>query len=252
MRMRCAAVFHLGASVLAFGLVAAGSGAASATLLTNGSLDVPGLHEVDGATGWTQVEGPAGDTATMATFANHTPPPAPAGSTGQVGLWARAFTGSVETPTFFHLHQDVPATPGLLYTMTGWARFEANYAGGLTEVPFLNPATGALEMVPSPTDTFFALEFLDAGNALLASTEIELMAAGQMNDGVWQEHMLSALAPGGAALVRVRASAIDMVAVTAAQSAFFDDFTLTAVPEPSAAALALSALAALGARRRRA
>src|ERR671915_554251 len=64
-------------------------------LLVNGGLDLPGLHEQDIVTGWTLTEGPAGtNAATMATFANHTPPPAPPGSTAQVGLWYRAFEGT--------------------------------------------------------------------------------------------------------------------------------------------------------------
>lgn len=236
---------------MVLGLLAWGTGVASANLLTNGTLDIPGLHEVDGPTGWTQVEGPSGNTATMATFANHTDPPPPAGSAEQVGLWLRSFAGSIAEPAFADLYQDVPGTPGTKYVMTGWARFETFYAGGISNIPVFNPDTGAFELVPSPTDTFFALDFLDAGASLISTSAIELTADGQLNDGQWMQHMLMAVAPAGTATVRVRGSAVDMVAVTGAQGGFMDDFVLLAVPEPASIALgALALVGLIGVRRR--
>jgi hypothetical protein len=236
------------------GLMAARTSVVNASLLTNGSLDEPGLHEVDGANGWIQVEGPdTANSATMATFGNHTPPPPPAGSVDQVGLWVRSFSGSLATPTFVDLYQDVPATPGLKYIMTGWARFEMFYAGGVNNIPFFNPDTSDFELAPSPTDTFFALEFLDGGgNVLPESVDIELKANGQLNNNQWMEHMLMGIAPAGATTVRVRASAVDMVNTQGAQSAFFDDFTLIGIPEPATAALVgLGVMGLAGLRRRR-
>jgi hypothetical protein len=109
--------------------------------------------------------------------------------------------------------------------MSGWARFETNWPGGLD---FLlgnwPPATA------SPTRTEFALEFLDAGSAVLpGSVVVDLHDdRGQGNDNEWYQHTLKAVAPAGTVNVRVRASMVDGVNPDAnPQSAFVDDFSLT-------------------------
>ena len=222
-------------------------------LLVNGGLDLPGLHEQDLVTGWTLTEGPgAVNAATMATFANHTPPPIPPGSTAQVGLWYRAFEGTTfDNPrpaVDADLAQSVPGIPGVTYTMTGWARFETNYAGGLDTLAGRWPAG-----TPSPTRTEFALEFLDVANAVLPGSVIVDLHddRGQANDGLWHEHSLTGTAPLGTVAVRVRASMLDGVnSDQNPQSAFVDDFTL--VPEPTGLAVLALAGAGLLARRRRA
>lgn len=225
---------------------------AQVNLLVNGSLDMPGQHEQDLATGWTLTESPAGiNTATFATFADHT-------GSGGVGLWYRGFEGTTfDNPreaVDADLYQTVPGVAGLKYTMTGWARFEANWAGGLdllpsggTSGPPRWPAN-----TPSPTETIFALEFLDGGNAVLpGSVVVDLHDdLGQTNDGLWHQHILSAVAPAGTVNVRVRASMVDGVnADLNPQSAFVDDFSLTAIPEPGAMSMAV--LASLGVMARR-
>jgi uncharacterized protein (TIGR03382 family) len=79
----------------------------------------------------------------------------------------------------------------------------------------------------------------------------------QQNDGVWRQHSLSGIAPAGAVGVLVTAYAVDMVpnvnTPPGGQSAFFDDFALTVIPEPGTITLAGLALvgAALTLRRRR-
>lgn len=235
--------------------------AGAQNLLTNGSLDVPGLHEQDLATGWILEESPAANAATFATFANHTPGPPPAGSTQQVGLWLRAFEGTTyddpRPAVYAHLTQAVPGTPGLIYTMSGWARFEVNWPGGLDVLP---GGGGAVPPrwpanTPSPTQTVFALEFLDAANTVLPGSLVFDLHddLGQNNDNLWHEHIFSATAPAGTVLVQVRASMFDGVnSDLNPQSAFVDDFALTVTPEPMSMALAGLGLAAVAALKRRA
>jgi hypothetical protein len=215
-------------------------------LLDNPGLDDPPVHEGNTATGWTLEtfktnSGPS-DTANFATFADRE---APAGR----GQWNRTFLGTTADPGQAILSQDVAGLPGLKYVMTGWAHFEPNYAGGLDGFP---------------TDTVFALEFLGAGDTVLAGSQsIELRANGQSNDPDtsaagggrdWMQHMLMGTAPAGTLEVRVRASAVDMVNNPAGgqQGSFFDDFSLTIIPEPASAMLGLIGLVGLlGLARRR-
>jgi len=156
---------------------------------------------------------------------------------------------------FAHLFQTVPGTPGLQYTMTGWALFEDYFPGGVTNLNLEN-ANGTPTGAPfndgplSPTDTFFALEFLDSdGEVLAGSVEIELKANGQPSNTTWMQHELVGVAPAGTVEVRVRASMINGVenplpCPQCFQMSFFvDAFSLTAanpgggglstVPEPA-------------------
>jgi hypothetical protein len=243
----------------ALGLVALISGVARSqpNLLINGSLDVPGLHESDVATGWTLTESGAANTATFASFANNTPPPAPVGSTDQVGLWYRGFEGTTfddpRPAVDAHLTQSVPGVPGLKYTMTGWARFEANWAGGLDFLPSggtIDPPVPPRwpENTPSPTRTEFALEFLDAGNNVLPGSVVADLHddLGQMNDNQWHQHMLMATAPAGTVSVQVRSSMLNGVnSDLNPQSAFVDDFSLSAIPEPASVLMGLLGLCGL-------
>jgi hypothetical protein len=160
------------------------------------------------------------------------------------------------------LMQTVPGTPGQQYKMTGWAYFEGGYAGGVDTIDPLSPASRA--GMPSLTDTFFALEFLDAGNNVLPGSilDYELKANGQVNnpnpvDSLpenrnWMQHTLIGTAPAGTVSVRVRASMVDgeFNIDLPHQAAWVDDFGLFAVPEPTSALLGLLGLAMVGAVRR--
>lgn len=237
------------AAITVAAVLSAAAAPAGATLLTNGTLDDPPDHETDVATGWSLVEGPSGaNAATFASFANHTP-------AGERGLWLRSFEGGlgVDDPVTAHLLQTVPATPGLLYALTAWSRWETNYPGG---VPNLNQdgtdGTDPFDGPVSPTQTLLALEFLGGSGELLASSVLDLRSE-QSNDGMWREHAFSGVAPAGTTSVRVRASMIDGVLNPGVnpQSAFFDDFELNAVPEPGTLALLLAGVAGLAAGGRR-
>lgn len=234
-------------------LMLCAAGVAQAALLVNGNLDDPGTHEVDIATGWTleessQIFNPTLNSATFASFANHTPnpnAPDPDSDTSRVGIWYRNFSGSPTNLSTAHLYQDVPGTPGMKYILTGWSRFETFYAGGFNQVPSLDPITGEFVLSPSPTKSVFALDFLGPGDALISSVEWDLHDdGGQLNFHPWTQHMVMGVAPDGTVEVRARSSAIDMIGTFGSQSAFADDFTLVCVPEP--ATIALAGLAIIG------
>jgi len=258
-------LLFLPALVAALVFCLAGS-APAANLLLNPSFADPAVGG-NPAAPWVSLEGPAPSTNTMsqASFgvnSNHD---------GTAGVFLQPWRGgsSGNAPLVFaHLTQTVAGTPGLTYIMTGWARFEVNYAGGADNLDSDGMHTGdnLSDMMgpPSPTRTYFALEFLDAGNSVLpGSVEIELRANGQPNDNfgtnttvadaTWFQHTLMSVAPLGTVNVQVRASMIDGIKnLDPSQSAFFDDFSLEAVPEPASAVLGLiGVLGLVGLARRR-
>jgi hypothetical protein len=232
----------------------------SQNLLLNGSLDTDAVPFPipDGTPdGWTLVESPADsrDPATLIDFADHTTP----GPDG-LGIWLKPFEGNF--PGFpdvltvdADLYQDVPGVAGQEYRMTGWARFEGGYAGGVDNLDPSAPAPRGGQ--PPLTDTFFALEFLDSLNTVLAgSVVVELKAAGQTNNNEWLRHSLVGTAPAGTVAVRVRASMVDGefnadLEPGPGQSAFVDDFSLTAIPEPGTFVMSIFGLALVSAVRRR-
>lgn len=206
-------------------------------LLVNPGLDDPPLHESDSVTGWTLVEpdldglGSPVNSAVFVTFRNHNPG-------GTRALWYRSFVGGLggaEPLTVnAHLYQDVPGIPGAAYTLSAWYLYEAFY-----------PGTNPLAV----TDTFLALEFLDAGAGILASL---VQNADDFYPGTndWFQVVVNGVAPAGTVVVRARSSMIDgFVADGNPQSAFVDDFELL-VPEPAAALLLAPALVVLMRRRR--
>lgn len=214
-------------------------------LLFNGNLSLP-VTGMGTPTGWTAAFTPPGTpSARLISFANHNRPLDPDG----YGWWLQAFFGGGGAPPVTaHLTQSVPATPGMTYTFSGWSLFEQNYAGG---VNVLSPASpgGA---TASPTDTVFALEFYDMNSLLLAAFSKELKADGQTNTQQWRQHTVTGLAPAGTTSVVVRASMLNGVFnVDPMMTAFVDDFSLTAVPEPTAATLVLAGLAVAIRRRGR-
>ena len=87
---------------------------------------------------------------------------------------------------------------------------------------------GPLAGQPSPTRTNLELVFLNAGGDVIGTpTTIELGPIVNVFT-FFEQHSVSAVAPSGSAHVRVTAEARDMVFNTdPAQSAFYDDFSLT-------------------------
>jgi hypothetical protein len=186
-------------------------------------------------------------------------PPAP-DSDGTWQHWFEPYNGteSGQEDNFAHLYQDVPGTPGLQYTMTGWAMGEQVFPGGVNNLNAEGTGAPFNDGPASPTNVYFALEFLDNGGAVLpGSLEKELKDdLGFVNSGdpdvagyLWQQFTLAAVAPAGTVSVRVRASMTDGVFNPIPEgspelfrmSFFVDEFSLTAaspgsgsgaVPEP--------------------
>jgi hypothetical protein len=165
---------------------------------------------------------------------------------GGFGLFYKAFTGNPPwDPTAgsvdANIHQDVAGTPGLKYILTGWWGAEDNYSG-------LN-TPGA--------NTIFALDFLGSRGTLIGSAELDLEAAGlgdPSSAGLnYEQFMVMATAPLGTQTVRARGSLIDGVFFQdPGQALVTDEWSLTAVPEPASAMLALFGMLGLaGVTRRR-
>jgi hypothetical protein len=157
--------------------------------------------------------------------------------------WITDPNGNHPPPANANLWQDVPGTPGESYDLSAWFRYEKYYSG-------LNPLES--------TQTLLAMDFLDAGMAVLDSSVLDVDTVmptlpDGTADGNWYQFSVSGVAPAGTAYVRARTTMVDgmfayyldgngnWVALNP-QSAFADDFVLT--PEP-ASLVALLLLAAL-------
>ncbi|HMO85439.1 MAG TPA: PEP-CTERM sorting domain-containing protein [Lacipirellulaceae bacterium] len=233
------------------GLVAASpAGAQAQNLLANGNLDVtyqqeivPGFFLPKPANwvneGFRTITGPYEDELSSEPWAGPAPTPVTFDGVNadDWGVFFKAFSGNTANgPATGHLYQDVPATPGLTYILSGWAGGEANVLMG---------------------DAQLAVEFLDAGGGPVAGGSVlSLLPTLTLPNGEafnYKQYTVSALAPPGAAQVRARVSMIDGIPNPAGggQAFVVDDFVLRGVPEPSSAGLALLGLAALVRRRSR-
>lgn len=236
---------------------AASDSARGQELLTNSNLDkcyaqeiVPGFF-LPKPRNWTNtatraISGPYEDEMSSEPWAGPAPTPvtsdgdAPAGPDG-VGVGAdgavffKPFSGNAtDGAATGNLYQDVPATPGQTYTMTGWAGAESN----------------ALM-----TDAVFALEFLNAGNSVIGGTSVSLLPSLFVANGQpfnYKKYTLISLAPAGTVSARVRASMIGALGNPAGggQAFVVDDFSLT-VPEPASAGVLTLLSGAAVLRRRR-
>jgi hypothetical protein len=162
---------------------------------------------------------------------------------GGLGLFFKPFQGATTNKITASLYQDNPATPGTLYTLTGWAGAGTSYIG-------LTDATVKSE---------FHLQFLDGASVVIGNTTLDLVAAG-LGTGAptppaggfgYHPFTLSATAPAGTVSVRALATMIDAYnnPLGGDQAFVVDAFSL--VPEPSIITLAGLGTLALIFRRRK-
>lgn len=230
--------------------------AAAQNLLTNGTLDATTANEIipgfflPKPTGWVNVgsraiTGPYNDSMSSEPWSGPAPTPVtnegsglpgPDGCNGpDCGVFFKAFTGDATNgPMTAYLYQDVPATPGIVYTLTGWAGAEANL---------------------SVAGADFYLEFFDAGGGSLANASVDLLAGLFVDNGEfsnYKQYSVTATAPALAVTVRAGVVMTDGIPNPqgGGQAFIVDDFSLTAVPEPTSVAITAAALLTLAARRR--
>lgn len=160
-----------------------------------------GLNEPEALQGFTFIEEPNGtNNLELADFANNTPG-------GSLGVWIRAFIEGDATVT-----QTVPGAAGGDYTFSASSLWETNYSGGVNG---------------TPTETILELAFLDGADAVIGTPVTLDLRTEQTNNAGWAQHSIIGTAPAGTASVRVSGVATDLKVQSGAQSAFFDDFSLT-------------------------
>jgi hypothetical protein len=144
---------------------------------------------------------------------------------GDSGFFLQSYQGFPD-PLDATLLQTVAATPGTYYKFKGWSLFYAGYSGG---VETLDPDSPYGE-VPSLTETFFVMEFLNGSGTQIGAQTLDLRTV-QMNDTTWREHTVTGLAPTGTTQVRVGVRVDDVMTNVDIpfQTANFDDFSLIAV-----------------------
>lgn len=233
---------------LVMGLVACGAGIenASANLLSNGSLDTASVAAPSLPASWTvdqykTASGPSSDLVSLEGF----PVIGIDTNPGDVAGFLKAFQGTIANGANVDLYQGVAGTPGQQYRLSGYFGAGINYSG-------LIAAT--------TTQTQLAIEFdgdNDRSNGFISSAILDVQAAGLVSGpfpGFGNKlFSISGTAPAGTAFVRARASMLNGYNPNAGAdpSAFIDDFSLTAVPEPATLSmLGLAAVGLIGFRRR--
>ncbi len=121
------------------------------------------------------------------------------------------------------------AQPTRTYTFTGHSYFQTAASNNIDTL-FADAPSGA---IPSPTQTYFQMEFLNSSNTVLQTNRLDLPKnrATDVLPTDYLENSVSGVAPAGTAKIRVTAAALNMLAscttaCPAGQDVFFDNFTL--------------------------
>jgi hypothetical protein len=215
----------------AIGMLITANSAQAQNLLTNGNLNTTSVSSqvLPTPTGWTalavkSVSGAFNDGMSSEGFANaNIPDPG-----GAAGLFFKPFQGSITTGDLLSatLFQDVPASAGNTYTLTGWAGAGAGYIG-----------------LSDPTvQSQFTLTFFNGASQIGSAVVKDLKASGlgtpNGNPFGYAAYTLSATAPAGTTTVRASANMFNAYGnPNGGDQAFVvDAFTLT-VPEPASLGL---------------
>jgi hypothetical protein len=219
--------------IAVLGLTAFGTLLANANDLYNPDLDVISVGPQVAATpdGWQiiasrSISNPGGgfsDGASSETFCN-------VQQANGYGLFFKPFQGSTNLgPGNYDLlkvffYQDNPSSPGVKYTLSGYASCEPNFCGILPA-----PPGGTVPLV------LFEVEFLNAGGGIIQSNAFDLVANGMHTGGAGTMSQLTTpqyTAPAGTVTVRVGATMLNAYSTTGQQSFFVDAFDLESVPLP--------------------
>ena len=216
----------LSAALVACACCTGGFPAAAQNLLTNGDLEAGTTASLPGWTLEETVTGMPGATVDSAELSDFD-----VFSDGQ-GLWLKAFAGNTgayqdqNVAINANLVQVVDAVEGETYTFSGNSSFEEFYSGANS---FMDPDSPS-GFIESPTESRFEIAFLDSTGAVLGTPmDLDLRTVHpEPGDRTFRESSVSATAPTGAAEVRVRAYANDMLfnLDSTQQSAFYDNFSL--------------------------
>lgn len=154
------------------------------------------------------------DIVRVASFANNP-------ATGGVnGIWISPFLVSAQGGSGT-VAQTVPGTAGVEYTFSAGARWETNFFGD----------TGTMD----ENKAVIELAFLDGAGEVIGSSVLDLRDDGKTSAAnSWTTHSVTATAPAGTVDVRVAGIISNLTNNSAggAQSAFWDDFSLTAATSP--------------------
>jgi hypothetical protein len=189
-------------------------------------LDITSISSQNGATpsGWTvdatkSISGTFFDGASSEPWCNVNDP-------GGSGVFFKPFQGNAAEADLLSVqfYQDNPATPGTKFVLSGYAAGEANYCGFFTTNN------------PLPR-TLFVIQFLNAGNTVIASNGFDLITAGLPSGGpgsmsTFHYSTPQVTAPANTVSVRAGAMMLNAYSTTGAQSFFVDDFSLESEAPP--------------------